>query len=239
MQEQRAADTWETPFEGCGINRGSLPEIDVDYLYDGLGRQVQASAPHATTLPWVNRAADWGQGYQITNHDALGRAVRTVGANGGIVETQYSGRQTTVIGRGRLGDGDRVLKWTETDGAGNLLRVRTWSKPPEQGGGVEGEVLLTHDALGNLTRVALPSGGVATMGYDMGGRKVTMSDPDLGAWRYAYDRQDKLVRQTDARQQTICLYYDAIGRLAGKDLNQGSAGGCAAAPAYELTYTLL
>jgi RHS repeat-associated protein len=236
VQEQRANDAWQYPVEGCGEKPPASPEIDVDYLYDGLGRQVRASAPHATTQPWVNRAADWSQGYQTTAYDTLGRVVRTVAANGGIVETQYSGRQTVVIGRGRAGDGDKVLSWTETDGAGNLARVRNWSKPPEQGGVVQGEVVLTHDALGNLTQVALPSGGVATMSYDMAGRKVTMDDPDLGAWSYAYDRQDKLVRQTDARQQTTCLYYDVIGRLTGKDLNQGGANGCPAAPAYELTY---
>jgi RHS repeat-associated protein len=237
VQEQRANDAWQYPMEGCGEKPPASPEIDVDYLYDGLGRQVRASAPHATTLGWVNRAADWSQGYQTTAYDALGRVVRTVAANGGIVETQYSGRQTVVVGRGRAGDGDKVLSWTETDGAGNLARVRNWSKPPEQGGVLQGEVLLTHDALGNLTRVALPSGGVATMSYDMAGRKVTMDDPDLGAWRYAYDRQDKLVRQTDAMTQTTCLYYDVIGRLTGKDLNQGSASSCPTAPAYELTYT--
>lgn len=43
-----------------------------------------------------------------------------------------------------------------------------------------------------------------------------MSDPDLGGWRYGYNRQGNLIRQTDARGKTICLYYDGLARLVGK-----------------------
>ena len=71
--------------------------------------------------------------------------------------------------------------------------------------------------LGNLTSVTHPASiGTTTMTYDFGGRKLTMNDPDLGAWSYSYDRLGKLARQTDAAGKTICLYYDKLERLIGK-----------------------
>ncbi len=69
---------------------------------------------------------------------------------------------------------------------------------------------LTHDLLGNLTQVRHPNGiGSTTLHYDLGGRKTSMDDPDLGRWHYAHDRQGRLTRQTDARGTTTCLYYNA------------------------------
>ena len=48
------------------------------------------------------------------------------------------------------------------------------------------------------------------------GFKLTLDDPDMGLWSYAYDALGNLTRQTDARGQRICLYYDPLNRLAGK-----------------------
>ena len=52
--------------------------------------------------------------------------------------------------------------------------------------------------------------------YDFAGRKRSMSDADLGNWRYAYNALGQLTRQTDARDQTSCLYYDSLGRMRGR-----------------------
>ncbi len=43
-----------------------------------------------------------------------------------------------------------------------------------------------------------------------------MTYPDMGAWSYAYDTAGNLTRQTDAKSQTTCLYYDGLNRLKGK-----------------------
>ncbi len=52
--------------------------------------------------------------------------------------------------------------------------------------------------------------------YDFLGRKTGMSDADLGNWSYAYNTLGQLTRQTDARDQTSCLYYDDLGRMRGR-----------------------
>uniref|UniRef100_UPI0035E4263C RHS repeat domain-containing protein n=1 Tax=Rhizobium mongolense TaxID=57676 RepID=UPI0035E4263C len=35
--------------------------------------------------------------------------------------------------------------------------------------------------------------------YDLNGNRLSAADPDLGNWSYAYDRANRLIRQTDAR----------------------------------------
>ena len=52
--------------------------------------------------------------------------------------------------------------------------------------------------------------------YDLFGRKTEMRDPDLGTWFSDYDAVGNVTRQTDAKGQTTCLYYDRIDRLKGK-----------------------
>ena len=59
-----------------------------------------------------------------------------------------------------------------------------------------------------------------------------MTDPDLGAWSYAYDNAGNLTRQTDAKNQTTCFYYDPINRLKGKNYQTNTS--CPADPG---TYT--
>ena len=53
--------------------------------------------------------------------------------------------------------------------------------------------------------------------YDSLGRKVTMSDPDMGNWTYEYDLNGNLVNQTDARGVTTSLRYDALDRVIAID----------------------
>ncbi len=97
--------------------------------------------------------------------------------------------------------------------------------------------MLTHDLLGNLTQVRHPNGiGSTTLHYDLGGRKTSMDDPDLGRWTYAHDRQGRLTRQTDARGKTTCLYYDGYGRLRGKHFRTNTS--CpGSVSSYDVRYT--
>jgi YD repeat-containing protein len=92
--------------------------------------------------------------------------------------------------------------------------------------------------VGNLTRVTHPGGlGVTTLSYDLGGRKSAMSDPDLGSWRYVYDRQGKLVSQTDGCGTVTTLGYDTLQRLTGKSYLKGSTPTCTTASVnYSVSY---
>ena len=56
----------------------------------------------------------------------------------------------------------------------------------------------------------------------------------MGLWSYAYDALGNLTRQTDARGQRICLYYDPLNRLLGKHYRADDA--CPASPTYNVSY---
>lgn len=43
-----------------------------------------------------------------------------------------------------------------------------------------------------------------------------MNDPDMGAWSYAYNALGELIRQVDAKAQTVTLQYDKLGRMTGR-----------------------
>ena len=43
-----------------------------------------------------------------------------------------------------------------------------------------------------------------------------MNDPNMGHWTYAYDPNNNLISQTDAKNQTISFTYDALKRLTRK-----------------------
>jgi len=79
----------------------------------------------------------------------------------------------------------------------------------------------TYDARDLLIGVTDASGNVTTIGFDSLGRKVSMSDPDMGAWSYTYDPNGTLHTQTDAKGQTITFAYDAIERLTTKTYSTG------------------
>jgi RHS repeat-associated protein len=78
----------------------------------------------------------------------------------------------------------------------------------------------SYDVLGQLTSAtkqgATGSPTTSTLFYDRAGRKIEMSDPDMGDWRYQYDALGNLVVQIDAKRQATNLYYDGLNRLKGK-----------------------
>ncbi|MGH8108575.1 MAG: RHS repeat-associated core domain-containing protein, partial [Arenimonas sp.] len=47
--------------------------------------------------------------------------------------------------------------------------------------------------------------------------------PDMGTWNYAYDDKNRLISQTDAKNQTILLSYDALDRLVQKSTPAGQS----------------
>ena len=63
------------------------------------------------------------------------------------------------------------------------------------------------------------------MQYDTLSRKTRMRDPDLGTWRYTYDLNGNLSRQTDAKGQQLHFQYDSLNRRVQKDYGRTKALG--------------
>lgn len=197
---------------GCS---GSKCEIATYYGYDALGNQNRASVPLLISKS-LNDIGHNGIGsdswwvdheHSLTTYDALGRLLVNTAPNGDESRYKYTKRETEVTRAGK------VLSWQKTDGFGHLAETRTYSGV---GGSMMATIYLAHSAVGNLTSVKDGSTELSRMTYDMGGRKKTMTDEDLGNWTYAYNRLGNLIRQTDGRGKVTCLYYDGYNRMEGK-----------------------
>lgn len=135
-----------------------------------------------------------------TVKDILGRPLNITNPDGSQVSYAYHGLATTV-----------------TDARGHSTTSvadvwgRTMSVTPPTGPGVA----YTYDPLGRL-RTATRGGVTTTLTYDAAGRKLTMSDPDMGFWQYSYDALGNLLTQTDAHGCVLSMTYDALNRLTNK-----------------------
>jgi RHS repeat-associated protein len=85
----------------------------------------------------------------------------------------------------------------------------------------------TYDFAGDLTKIVQPDGTTqTTFGYDMAGRKTSMSDPDLGGQNYTYDQNGNLTQSVDARGTagTIFVRYDGLDRPISRNTTDSPTG---------------
>ncbi len=71
-----------------------------------------------------------------------------------------------------------------------------------------------YDLAGRLT-VTGTANNVTAIGYDLLGRKTTMTDPDMGSWQYGYDGGN-LTSQRDGASRWLYLEYGALNRQIRK-----------------------
>ena len=133
----------------------------------------------------------------------------------------YNGLTGSVIGGGAGEAERRMLSWQQQDQLGRTTLLRSYT-PGGDEWTLAAEISLNYDTADRLTQVYRRDGGerrwqrTSSINYDFLGRKTGMSDADLGNWSYAYNTLCQLTRQTDARDQTSCLYYDSLGRMRGR-----------------------
>jgi len=229
IQEQTPRQGWQTRMGGCSDVENALETV-VDYAYDGLGRLRRASVPRPVLFAWTHEP-NWNAGFTATGYDALGRPASTQAANGATTSYHYNGLTSSVTASGQGEEERRLLSWQQQDQLGRTTLLRSYI-PGEKDWTLEAEISLTYDGADRLTQVYRRDAGerrwqrTSSIHYDLAGRKTSMSDADLGSWRYGYNALGQLTRQTDARNQTSCLYYDSLGRMRGRVLR--SDENCAA-----------
>ncbi len=201
------------------------------WYYDGLGRVIQQQSTGLNnTLILVNTAYNRrGQVWRVSNAYAVTDSQRTY-------QTPDWGQPFTehfYLGNGREAHTsypDRTARWylysqwtttiTEDNNNGKKSLVDAFGRIVQMQELNQGQPYATtaysYDVTDHLTRVTDNAGNKIEMNYDWLGRKTKMIDPDLGTWTYQYDNAGNLVRQTDAKSQTTCQYYDALNRLTGK-----------------------
>ncbi len=147
--------------------------------------------------------------YTTTTYDILGRPLAVMAPDSTVTSFAYDGLVTTST------DAENNETMTVLDDWG-----RTASVTPETE--IEQGVAYAYDELDQvLTTIR---GGLETrLTYDNAGRKLTMSDPDMGDWSYTYDALGNLKTQTDSQSCVLTLGYDNLNRLTSK-VSSGTCG---------------
>jgi RHS repeat-associated protein/uncharacterized repeat protein (TIGR01451 family) len=200
----------QTQVEGATPAQGVL----VSQGYNALGLVVSQTVPYFGAANGVYQPLSaWAGKTSTTTYDALGRTTRVTQPDGTWVDTIYNGRQTAVV------DALRHQTIREVDAFGRLISVKQYTNvatPPSWTAPVAFQASYAYNVRDQLEQVTGSDGAVSDPAYDLLGRKVSLSDADMGAWQYRYDAASNLVKQRDARNQALCFCYDGHNRLVGK-----------------------
>jgi RHS repeat-associated protein len=169
--------------------------IRIATQYDSHLNVSQTSRPYFTT----GGTAKW----TVYTHDALGRVTLATFPDSSTTSYTFNGLTSSVT--------DALSHTTsQTLNAEGLVASTTDA--------ASNTTNYTYDSFGDVLTVTDSTGSnVITNTYDQRGRKVTSSDPDMGAWSYAYDVLSELTTQTDAKSQSTTLTYDLLGRPLTRD----------------------
>jgi len=177
-------------------------------FYDEMGRNYLAEGPFfgagvgypktpPSEYPWVE-----------TTFDYRGRAVEISSPNDeyGIVSItcDYSGYSAVTT------DPDGSQSTEKKDYLGRIIQVIEHADAGLQ------YTNYTYNAAGDMLSVTDHHGNQTTINYDTLGRKINMTDPDMGFWQYTYDANGNLKTQTDAKNQVITFTYDNLNRVTQK-----------------------
>ncbi|MEH0021379.1 MAG: FG-GAP-like repeat-containing protein [Desulfobacter sp.] len=143
-----------------------------------------------------------------------------------IIQTQQSGDLTTYFTHEnfetRITDPDGHSKTQVLDSLGRVVRV------VEHGPASDHIVTYTYTPADDLVKISRDNPATGSpvenlITYDTLGRKIAMTDPDMGHWTYGYDPNGNLASQTDAGNTTLTFTYDELNRKIQKNYPDGSS----------------
>jgi len=163
--------------------------------YDGFGRRVSETRADGTVTtiiynldqaPFNVTTYNSGQPWRRVYYDVRGREIRS--------EVQGF-------------NGTSIFQTTEYDAAGRLWR----KSRPYLSGAAPQKTTTTYDALGRVSTVTAPNGGVTYYTYN--GLTTTVSNPLYQTRTETRDSQGKLIQTLDAMNGSMTYTYDAFGNL--------------------------
>jgi YD repeat-containing protein len=180
--------------------------------YDTLSRVTAVSKPYfdGASILWTTYTYD-GMGRVLTE-TAPATDIGTLKTTTTYTATSHLDMRVTVEisnnGAGSsLPQGVTQSKTTYTNVLGQTTKVVDVQS---------GWVTYLYDAFGNLRRTDT-NNQLTWITYDLRGRKITMADPNMGNWNYAYNPLGELKRQTDAKGNTTTMVYDVLGRMTQRN----------------------
>lgn len=225
-----------------GVN-GDGRAVAVDTQYDSMGRAyAQSTAFYADESPaaWTTTLAFDLAGrpllVQTPDDEVTSGSTATVTlADGSTVQYGIAAYHVATVYR----YGSRSVLGAESGAIGTLARITnpkgivTQNKTNSQGwtteiiqnfGGQATDVdrtILTksYDALGQLAQTQTNGEAASniTHVYDVRGRRISTTDPNMGTWTYQYNAFGELTQQTDALSQATTMVYDVLGRLTARN----------------------
>jgi RHS repeat-associated protein len=169
------------------------------YTYDGLGRVKSVTDPLS---------------HQSSKSYAVGCA------QAGTSDTGCYEQTLSVDANGHQGG-------TLVDGLGRTAYVQRYTGSSSSNYALYATARYTYDFAGDLVKILQPDGSTqSTFGYDMAGRKTSLTDPDLGAQSYSYDQDGNLTQSVDARGSagTIFMGYDGLNRPIWRNTTNSPTG---------------
>ncbi len=195
------------------------------YEHNALGLLDKTYAPFFVTYTagdpafWTRAPLPANQAFALQRYDTLGRIIeaRQPGATNAAT-VAYAGRTATYL------DENAHQRVQTQDAFGRLAQVDEYTG----NGGTQPYALYAttqyeYDAADRLQWVRPPPMPPTNIAYDLRGHKLSITDPDLGTWRYTYDANGNLQSQTDARGVQVWFSYDGLNRLLTR--REGSATG--------------
>lgn len=221
----------QAQIDDANVHGVAARDIITTIGYDARGLEVCRGVPYyvASTANAFQTTACGSITRTTTTYDALGRVTSVTTPDGAVSEMKY-GVATTITVTGHLKflrvssyDGNDHLVNRFSDVFGRLVLAREFTGNNTTGSPYTAyaDTRYSYDVMGNLTAVGTsaasdtPPGAflrLATMTYDKLGRKLTMNDPDMGAWTYVYDPASNVTKQSHAVGTVMCFLYDDLNR---------------------------
>jgi RHS repeat-associated protein len=216
-----------------GVVEGAARTVIRDRTdYDAAGRVAQRYSPYllapgtdaATPNPPTNGATRYDYHFAGTSlTDPLGRLYQVSQRDGTVRTTTYNQFWTT------MQDEERHKTVTQVNALGRVVERDVYNgdggRTPYT---VYSNVTSQYDGAGRLTRTTQNGNANTSIAitYDSLGRKLQMTDPDSGTWRYGYDPVGNLLYQDDPKTgQHLEFCYDALNRVTDKFYRTGDSHG--------------
>ncbi|WP_406206070.1 hypothetical protein OH807_32075 [Kitasatospora sp. NBC_01560] len=216
--------------DGLGrvVQTQSMPAVSsyhgrmvTDTLYDSLGRANRLYNTYyedttgPTTARWRPDAA-MVPNQTYTVFDGRGRPTSTqfiaLGVFQNATTTAYPGADRTDVTPPTGATATSAV----TDARGRTTQLWQYRTATATGSPTDADVITYTFTPGGQTATRVDAAGNTwSYGYDQRGRQVRADDPDTGVSTRGYDSAGRLASTTDARNQTVAITYDLLGRKTG------------------------
>ncbi|MBI3334565.1 VCBS repeat-containing protein [Candidatus Pacearchaeota archaeon] len=188
----------------------SSKQIVLDVYYDNTSRIVRQSLPYLGALDGNYTAPNQSAGFINYTYDAIDRAIRTTNADGSFKNMSYQHWEST------MHDEENNRRDQTLDAYGKITYIRLYNS------NISYLTRYTYDGASQVTAIIDSLNNTINYTHDTLGRKIRMSDPDVGIWNYSYDVGGNLIVQTDARNTTLTLGYDSLNRKIQESDSSGT-----------------